>query len=156
MSYDDSHSTSVTRPTNHRYTTRAHVALSRLRLFNRHRRHLPPVTACDGRQGDNSTRQSMRAALESCCGRGRQQPSATRRNTCHRARTPAPLVGAPAQRCSAHSPPQRRRQRRRGTRVPLNGLMLAEGGGLTRESARTVHTVTFFRDCSSKVQKMLV
>ena len=38
-------------------------------------------------------------------------------------------VRRPAQRCAAHAPPQRRRQRRRGTRVPLNGLMLAEGGG---------------------------
>ena len=49
--------------------------------------------------------------LESCCGRDRlQHPSASRRITCRRARSSAPLVGAPTrQRCAAHAPPQRRR-----------------------------------------------
>ena len=117
--------TSATRPSQPPllwYRAGAHVAPLRLRHFNRHRRYLPPVAGCDGRRGSGSKRQSMEAALETCCDRDRQHPAATRRKACRRARISASLAGATTrQQCAAHAPPQRRRQRHCGTQRPLNG-----------------------------------
>ena len=120
----------------HRYTAHTNVAPLRLRHFNRHRRYLPPVAGCDGRRGSGSKRQSMEAALETCCGRDRQHPAATRRKACRRARISASLAGATTrQQCAAHAPPQRRRQRRCGTQRPLNRQRAKYPTTLTRESA---------------------